>query len=310
MLTCGETQPVLHSKMPIALVTGIDGFTGRHLIPELEQAGFTVCGFGNTATLPSSVQVVECDLTDRKLTLDATQHFQPDVVVHLAGIAFAPHDDVEAIYRTHVLGTRNLLEGFALCVNAPKAVLLASSANIYGNADVTPITETTPPAPANDYSVSKLAMEYLAKLWQEKLPITIARPFNYTGRGQSLQFLLPKIVEHFKRRAPEIELGNLEVVRDFSDVRDVVRAYRKLIELSSKGEVFNVCSGVGHSLNDVIELMREISGHDLAVRINPAFIRLNEIHKLVGSRAKLDAKIGREHPILLRETLRWMFEAD
>ena len=295
--------------MPIALVTGINGFTGKHLVPELQFAGFTVCGIAQETSESSATTIVKCDLTDRKSTIEAVSELSPDIVIHLAGIAFAAHDDVEEIYRTNVLGTRNLLEALARCKKSPRAVLVASSANIYGNARVIPITENTPPAPANDYAVSKLAMEYLARLWQEKLPIVIARPFNYTGRGQSLQFLLPKIVDHFRRRAVAIELGNLEVIRDFTDVRSLVRIYRMLIESALGGEVYNVCSGIGYSLKDVISIMHDLSGHNLEVVINPAFVRENEIRKLIGSRKKLDAAIGRVDPIPLRETLRWMYEA-
>ena len=294
--------------MPTALVTGINGFTGRHLVPELQQAGFTVVGIAQESSAIGDIKMAKCDLTNRQSTVDAINQLCPDVVIHLAGIAFAAHDDVEMLYRTNIVGTRNLLETLASCREVPRAVLLASSANIYGNAAVTPITEITLPAPANDYAVSKLAMEYMAKLWLDKLPIVIARPFNYTGRGQSLQFLLPKIVDHFRRRARMIELGNLDVIRDFSDVRTVASSYRMLIESASGGDIYNVCSGVGHSLQEVLSIMRDISGHDLEVIVSPAYVRKNEIHTLIGSNAKLDAAIGRHDVIPLRQTLRWMYE--
>ena len=123
-------------------------------------------------------------------------------------------------------------------------------------------------------------------------------------------FLLPKIVDHFKRRAPVIELGNLDVIRDYSDVRMVVRCYRLLIEAAQRGEAFNICSGIGHSLQEVISIMRKLSGHDLDVVVNPAFVRSNEVHKLIGSRAKLESAIGSSDSIPLQETLQWMLAAD
>ena len=298
------------SEMSVALITGLYGFTGRYLADELRAAGYSVVGIGHEKSDHAQSPYFQCDLNDRQAMLDTVRTIAPDVVVHLAGIAFAAHGSADEIYRTNIVGTRNLLEALASCPHLPRSVLLASSANIYGNATVSPIDETAPPAPTNDYAVSKLAMEYMARLWSDKLPITIFRPFNYTGVGQSLLFLLPKIVDHFKRRAPVIELGNLNVIRDFSDVRVVVRCYRSLIESAQHGEAFNICSGVGHSLQEVITIMREVSGHDLEIVVNPAFVRSNEVHKLIGSRAKLDAAIGRVDSIPLRATLQWMLEAD
>lgn len=113
-----------------------------------------------------------------------------------------------------------------------------------------------------------------------------------------------------RRRAPLIELGNLDVARDFSDVRNVVQLYRRLLEApAAVGQTFNVCSGQAWSLNDVLTMVREISGHDFEVRVNPAFVRQNEVKTLVGSRAKLDAVVGEVPEIALRDTLRWMLEA-
>jgi GDP-6-deoxy-D-talose 4-dehydrogenase len=297
--------------MPTALITGINGFTGRRLVAELQRAGFTVFGIGQEASTIDDTTTVKCDLTDRRLIMETVNRLCPDVAIHLAGIAFAAHDDVEMLYRTNIVGTRNLLEALCSCTSTARAVLLASSANIYGNADVELIDERVVAAPANDYAVSKLAMEYMARLWADKLPITIVRPFNYTGVGQSGNFLLPKIVDHFKRRAPVIELGNIDVVRDFSDVRTVVDCYRRLLQRDSigkSGDVFNICSGVGHSLLEAIEMMREISGHSPEIRVNPAFVRANEVKKLVGSRQKLENAIGKIASIPLHETLRWMYK--
>ncbi|MCX7099354.1 MAG: NAD-dependent epimerase/dehydratase family protein [Methylococcales bacterium] len=291
--------------MAVALITGINGFTGRYVADELKTAGYTVIGLAHKA----SDGVYACDLLDREGLFDIVAKVQPEFVVHLAGIAFVAHGDAEAIYRTNVVGTRNLLEALAKTTCQPRAVLLASSANIYGNATVEPIDETTVAAPTNDYAVSKLAMEYMARLWFDQLPITLVRPFNYTGAGQSLNFLLPKIVDHFKRRAPVLELGNIDVVRDFSDVRTVAKCYRHLLEAGQASEVFNVCSGDGYSLLEVLQMVREMSGHDPEIRINPAFVRANDVHRLIGSKAKLDAVIGVQDRILLRETLKWMLES-
>lgn len=234
---------------------------------------------------------------------------KPNKVAHLAAIAFVAHGDVEAIYRTNLLGTRNLLEALSHSGQVFDSVLLASSANVYGNAKNGMLDEDTPPAPANDYAVSKLAMEYMARLYIDRLPIIIARPFNYTGVGQSENFLLPKIVSHISRRAPVIELGNLDVARDFSDVRTVVNYYRRLLECPvAIGEIFNVCSGRAYTLNDVLDKVREISGHPIEVRVNPAFVRTNEVKVLLGNREKLDKAVGHVDGVSLADTLRWMLD--
>lgn len=288
-----------------ALITGLRGFTGRYLAQELSADGYEVFGTAHGGEEPAS-NVSAVDLCDRQRLQQVISDVRPDVVFHLAAIANVAHGDVEAIYRTNLIGTRNLLQALAANDHAPRAVLLASSANIYGNATVEPIDEQVPACPENDYAVSKSAMEQMARLWHSALPLTIVRPFNYTGVGQSENFLLPKIVAHFRRRDAVIELGNLDVVRDFSDVRSVVAAYRKLVETAASGQTFNICSGQGYSLQEVIGMLQQISGHNMAVRVNPAFVRANEVKRLVGDNAKLCGAIGGLVSISLHETLTWM----
>ncbi len=135
------------------------------------------------------------------------------------------------------------------------------------------------------------------------------RPFNYTGVGQHENFLLPKIVSHFRRNAREIELGNLNIARDFSDVRIVSQAYRRLLAVAPAGQAFNICSGTAHSLDEVLGMMETIAGYRIDVKVNPAFVRANDVLRLTGNRAKLDAAIGAVEPIALADTLRWMYLA-
>ncbi|MBP1475465.1 GDP-mannose 4,6-dehydratase [Frateuria sp. MAH-13] len=294
---------------PRALLTGRSGFTGRYVTCELEQAGYEVFGLSNHGE-GGALGSIRADLLDREAMRLAVEAVRPDVVLHLAAIAFVAHGDVDEMYRVNVVGTRNLLEALAASSKKPEVVILASSANIYGNAKVEPITEDTPPAPANDYAVSKLAMEYMARLWMDKLPIVITRPFNYTGVGQSEQFLIPKIVAHFKRRDQTIELGNTDVIRDFSDVRDVARSYRRIAEKKPVGQIFNLCGGVGHSLDDVIAMMVDIAGYQITKQINPAFVRANEVHRLVGSNSRFRSAMNLQTTIPLNETLAWMYSGD
>lgn len=295
--------------MKKVLVTGLSGFTGRFLKERLEQDGYQVLGLSNSKYQPES-GLLQADLMDLDKLKSVILQINPDYVIHLAAIAFVAHGDTDEIYQTNLIGAQHLLQVLSELPKIPEHIILASSANIYGNTHVEPIVETTPFAPVNDYAVSKVAMELMANTWQGKLPISIVRPFNYTGIGQSSNFLLPKIVKHFKEKATVIELGNLDVVRDFSDVRDVVDAYARLLTTKAKGEAYNVCSGMGISLSAVLELMTEVSGHNIETKVNPAFVRANEVKRLVGSEDKLSSIIGIRNKHTLLETLRWMYQSN
>lgn len=294
---------------PRALITGLKGFTGNYLAQELTSAGYHV--FGTVHGEPALDEgIYSLDLCDRSALMQVVEEVRPDVVAHLAAISFVAHGDAEAIYRVNILGTRNLLESVDKFPHKPRAVLLASSANIYGNTNTEVISESEPALPANDYAVSKLAMEHMARLWMDKLPIIITRPFNYTGVGQSENFLLPKIVSHFQRRADHIELGNLDVARDFSDVRTVVKAYARLLQLAPAGQTFNICSGKVYTLREIIGIVEQLAGYPIDVRVNPGFVRTNEIRKLMGNPGKLQECIGSLADIPLRNTLAWMLASD
>ncbi|MGH8152062.1 MAG: NAD-dependent epimerase/dehydratase family protein [Rhodanobacteraceae bacterium] len=297
-----------HLRASRALVTGCHGFTGRYLVRELEAAGYTVVGLAH-ASDPPTPGVLRANLLDRAAVRRAVNQARAEVVVHLAAISFVAHGDADQIYRVNVVGTRNLLEALAESEVTPRSVVLASSANIYGNGAVEPVTEAVPAAPANDYAVSKAAMEYMARLWMDRLPVTLVRPFNYTGVGQSEKFLVPKIVAHFRRGASTIELGNTDVARDFSDVRDVARAYAAIVATAPTGAVVNICSGVAHSLDAVLEMMAKIAGYRIDVQVNPAFVRGNEVRRLTGSNARLREVTGFTPAIPLEDTLRWMYAA-
>jgi len=294
------------SDQPRALLTGCHGFTGRYVAQELEAAGYTVIGLAHDGE-PPRVDVLRANLLDRGAVCKAVEEAHASVVVHLAAVSFVAHSDVDEIYRVNIVGTRNLLDALANAPVKPRIVVLASSANIYGDAKDNPITEATPPAPANDYAVSKLAMEYVAQLWADQLPIVVARPFNYTGVGQSENFLIPKIVTHFRRREKFIELGNTQVWRDFSDVRDVARAYAAIVAQAPAGQLINICSGTAHSLHEVLGMMAWIAGYRIDVRTNPDFVRAHEVTRLVGSNAHLRELAGFAPSISLHETLTWMY---
>jgi len=277
----------------LTLVTGIEGFTGRFVKAELEAHGHTAIG-------------LQSDLTDAEAVANEISKLQPEAVIHLAGIAFVGEDNANAFYEVNLVGTRNLLAALAKHVVNISSILITSSANIYGNATGGVLDENVMPNPSNDYAVSKLAMEYMSRLWSDKLPLCIVRPFNYTGVGQNDKFLIPKIVKHFVNKDSLIELGNLEVWREFGDVRTVATIYRMLIENCPVGETFNVCTGQTYSLKDVIALCKKLTNHEIEIKVNPAFVRENEVRELKGDNSQLIKWVKDIPAYTFEETLSWM----
>jgi nucleoside-diphosphate-sugar epimerase len=292
-------------KRPRALITGIHGFTGKYVCDELTQLGFDVFGTSH-AYEPTDSQVARIDLTKLPEIQNFVERVKPKVVIHLAAVSFVGHDDVAEMYEMNIVGTRNLLHALAMLPSKPSSVVLASSANIYGNSNFDPISEVASPKPANDYAVSKLAMEHMAKIWNDQLPITIVRPFNYTGVGQSTKFLIPKIVSHFKSKTEQIELGNLEISRDFSDVRTVAWVYGQLGINPAPGEIFNIASGTTKSLGEIMDLLRQKTGVDVSVKSVDGLKRSGEVLSLRGDARKLWAHVGEPKKIPFEETLEWM----
>lgn len=288
------------------LISGIQGFTGRYMAAEMASSGYEVFGIGVSASTEKNY--FQTDLANISVIKQIINYVSPDIVIHLAALTFVGHGNANDFYNVNVIGTRNLLEALSNNIKKPEAVLLASSANIYGNRSEGMLAESTKPDPANDYAVSKLAMEYMANLWINQLPLIITRPFNYTGIGQAEKFLLPKIVTHFKKRANIIELGNLDVWRDFGDVRALVKAYHRLIDARAFGKTVNVCSGKTYSLREVISICEKITNHKIKVEVNPLFVRDNEVKTLCGDAHLLHSLIGDWDTPSLEDTLRWMLQ--
>ncbi|MEZ5569494.1 MAG: GDP-mannose 4,6-dehydratase [Halioglobus sp.] len=290
-----------------ALITGIGSFTGPYIAREMALDGFEVFGLSQHAAEIEHARVLPGNILEPESLAHALEQCKPQVVIHLAAVTFVPHGDVAEMYQTNVVGTRNLLDALDKQGVKPDKVLLASSANVYGNAQGGALAEDTGFAPENDYAVSKVAMEYMAGTWSKRLPISLVRPFNYTGVGQASKFLIPKIVEHFRQQRADIQLGNTDVIRDFSDVRFVASAYRELAQKAEPGEAYNICSGGGYSLESIVETMNEIAGYRIKVSVNPEFVRDNEVRRLVGSNAKLIALCPDLNVVPIRDTLQWMY---
>jgi nucleoside-diphosphate-sugar epimerase len=274
-------------------LTGADGFTGRH--------------FQNKAhSLGHEVIALKADLTDAAAVFDEVQATLPNHVLHLAAISAVTHADEEAFYRVNLFGTQNLLKALCALPIVPSKVVLASSANVYGNALESPIAEDYCPKPVNHYAISKLAMELMSTSFSQQLPIVIGRPFNYTGIWHDNRFVVPKIVEHFQKRASLIELGNLDVLREYNDVRMVCQAYLDLLLLGQPGEAYNIASARAVSLRTIISALEGITQHAINVEVNPAFVRVNDIAILSGSPTKIEALLGPLNHPSLEDTLSWM----
>ena len=277
-------DPIL--KPRTILLTGASGFTGLHLT-RLAQAG-------GHRVIP-----LKANLNDAKTLEEEVLAIKPDWVAHLAGISFVASKDQEAFYRVHALGTGNLLQSIAKLDQKPSKILLASSATIYGNSPNPFSIETQTPTPIDHYAISKVAMEDMAKTFFDRLPIIIARPFNYTGPGQKGNFLIPKLIDHFANKRQVIELGNLNIEREFNDVSMICEAYLGLLQWGIPNETYNVCTGHARSLQHVVDTLIQLTQHVLEIKVNPDYIRASEVYRMCGDPNKLK-RIFEEHGILLK----------
>ena len=256
------------------LITGGNGFTGQHFAKFAQDAGYeTISLVSNLNDIPSlEREVIETNV---------------DFIAHFAGISFVHSKDQEAFYRVHALGTSNLLNATLKQAKLPKKILLASSATVYGNSINLLSDEKQELSPIDHYAISKVAMEEMAKTYYQRLPIVVTRPFNYTGPGQKENFLIPKLIQHFSEKKPIIDLGNLEIEREFNDIQTICFAYLSLLEFGEKNETYNVCSGHARSLKLVLDTLIEMTGHSIEIKVNPDFVRANEIRRMCGNPSKL-----------------------
>lgn len=286
------------------LVTGCTGFTGVYMMRNLLANGYDVYGLSTKSVGVRNIYPV--NLLNVKDVNQVVASVHPDYVVHLAGISFVADNDGAKIYRVNLESTYNLLNAIYKYDSSVRSVLLASSANVYGNSVHSVIHETESLRPVSHYGVSKMAMENMAMVYARELPIIIARPFNYTGVGQDERFLIPKIVKHFKNRQKKISLGNIDIARDFGDVRQVVDLYRHLLEAEVSGQTYNICTGVPTYVRTIIDICSELTGHRMEIKSDSKFLRKNEIEQLVGNNSKLLTVVPDFCPTKIFDILKWM----
>ncbi|GJM20281.1 MAG: GDP-mannose 4,6-dehydratase [Planctomycetota bacterium] len=299
-----------------ALVTGAAGFAGSHLVDSLLEQGHEVaaCGLApqGGAALPPNVTWVELDVTDAQACWNVLADQRPDAVYHLAGVAHVSQAeaDPERALAVNFGGTRNMLES---CLDGfvNTRFLLASSAEVYGRVptEQQPVREDHPLAPGTAYALSKAAAEMAVHHAVARgLHAVVARPFNHIGPRQSDDFVASAFAHQVARieageQDPVLEVGNLEAVRDLSDVRDIVRGYQEVLRVGQPGEVFNLTSGGAVRIADLLDTLLELSSATIEVRTDPARMRPLDVPVFHGSGTRLEERCGFVAPLDLKRTL-------
>jgi GDP-4-dehydro-6-deoxy-D-mannose reductase len=301
------------------LVTGVAGFVGGHVVDlvRAEHASFEVVGLdsrpGNRARA-LGIEVMQADLEDADSVRQALDRVRPDRIVHLAAQSSPQRswEDPAGTLKTNLFGLLHLLEAARALSIAPR-LLVVGSAEEYGlvKPEDNPLREDHPLRPASPYAVSKVAQGFLALQYATSLhlPIVRTRTFHHTGPRRGEGFAESSFARQLAeieagRRAPRIEVGNLDAVRDFTDVRDVVRAYWALLDKGAPGEVYNVCSGRGVRMAELLDELVALSGLRVEIEVDPARLRPLDVPVLVGDPARLRAATGWQASTPLRQTLR------
>jgi GDP-4-dehydro-6-deoxy-D-mannose reductase len=299
-------------------VTGATGFAGSHLVDLLLDEGHEIYTLIHRATshqpLPShkKFHILEGDLLILDGLIDAVKSCLPDAIIHLAGQASPGQSwrDPAKTIAINTGGTANVLEA-ALRAGKPRTIIV-TSAQIYGhlNADSLPITEEVTPYPGHPYGISKWAASRLVKLYHDRyeLPVVEARPFNHIGPRQAKGFVVPDFASQLAAiktglQEPLIQVGNLSVERDFTDVRDVVKAYRLLVNFGKTGQPYLVCSGRPVVIQQLLDMLIEIAGIEVRIEDDPKLMRKLETPRIFGSYAKLEKDTGWRPQISLHQSL-------
>ncbi len=295
----------------VALITGANGFCGRHLAAHLLDSGYRVAGFDLGDGPPPDLALYRGDIADAAAVEATLAEVRPDVIFHLAAL-LNPGLPYDALHRVNARGTLSLLD--SVRVACPQAlVLVTSTSAVYGRAGSNdlPIAEDQPFQPANLYAVTKIAQEMLAhqRHAAHGLHVIRTRSFNLVGPGESPAFASSAFARQVAeielgRRKPVLAAGNLESVRDFTDVRDAVRAYLLLAERGEPGGVFNVCSGRGTRIRHLLEILLSLSRvRDIGVEVDPARLQPADVPVQVGDPSRLKAATGWTPAIALEQTL-------
>lgn len=270
--------------------------------------GWDVSGIG-PERIAGQANHLDSDISDRETIAEWLDEVRPTHLIHLAALSHVVGEPIE-FYKTNLLGTEALVEAAAQASPHLERLIIASSANVYGNAMTNPIAESALIRPVNHYALSKAAVELLARKWTDRLPITIVRPFNYTGVGQSERFVFAKLAAAFRRGDARISLGNIDIARDLADVGFVCEAYRRLLDFPGSGHIFNICTGTPTSLRDAIAALSALTDHHPEIDVDQSLIRIDDIKLLVGNPDRLFQAIGQIRPLTRDELFLSMLSTD
>ena len=292
----------------IALITGILGFVGRYLAAELSACGYAVYGLD----LAEGVNTACVDLLDGGAVRDHIHALRPDVIYHLAAQASVPlsWEQPGRTYELNVVGAINIMEA-VIAEKRPCRIVIVGSADQYGaSASGDRISERAELRPQNPYAASKKAQEEIACVYANAyaLDVSLTRSFNHSGPGQRPGYLIPDlcqgIVKVERGEADCLYVGNMEAVRDFSDVRDVVVAYRLIGEKGVGGEIYNVGSGVGRKAQDILDMLLGMAACEVPVRQDPARMRPSDTPVFICDNTKLIVRTKWTQAFPFEQTLR------
>lgn len=299
-------------------ITGGTGFVGKHLGALLSSQGQKVCALANESLAHDHStgfdRVFEADVTDESALQAALQEWRPDNVYHLAAISSPPEaaEHERATFDVNVWGTHNVLKTCSSLSPIPK-ILNVSSSQVYGSTCEGAIDETRAIHPKGVYAATKAMAEIWSRAYHDQVAVITVRSFNHTGPGQSSQFVLSYLAMRIAEieaelSTPVIRVGNLKVERDFTDVRDIVRAYALLMEHGDVGEIYNVCSGQYYLLSDLLDLLLSFTDHKITIEVDLSRTRKNDPHRIWGDHAKLTARTGWQPTIPIQQTLQDMLD--
>lgn len=308
------------------MITGVTGLAGTHLANMLAEelhgvelyGGFEPSNPGNLKGLSGKVETLPLEVLDKDQVRQSVEGISPDVIYHFAAFVSVARsfENPALAFQTNAIGTINLLEAAKSCCRSAK-IMVPGSAEAYGRVDPKdlPITELQPLRPRNPYGLSKASQEMIAQYYQEAfgMNIYLTRSFNYTGPGQPAGFVCSDFANQIAEiergmKGPVISVGNLKAKRDFLDIRDVVRAYRAIVEEGRPGVVYNVCSGRSVSIEEVLETLVRMSHSKISVSADPARLRPVDVPDFVGDNSRLVRETSWRQRIAFADSLRDVLE--